>query len=97
MTSGKPFTAREDDFIKQNCNEQYPSLIARALAVHYSEDNGGSRSTKSVALRMAYWLNQLKRPILSEQVRSFMSEEPAQDKPRFDARKLNGRKKKAVQ
>lgn len=49
MTSGKPFSKRELAFIRQHMNEKYPSVIARHLGQHYSEDNGGSRSTKAVA------------------------------------------------
>ena len=88
MTSGKPFTPREDNFIKQNCNEQYPSLIARALVVNFTEDNGGERSTKAVSERMAYWVEQLNQKV-EEQVKEPV---PEPKKKRFDARKLNGKK-----
>jgi hypothetical protein len=52
MSSGKPFTAREIEFVRQNMHEKYPSVIARALGQYYPEDNGGSRSTKSVSILM---------------------------------------------
>jgi hypothetical protein len=48
MTSGKPLSEREKAFIAQWADEQFPTVIARHLAIHYSDDNGGSRSTQTV-------------------------------------------------
>jgi len=58
MTSGKPFTAREIEFVRQNLHEKYPSVIARHLGLYYPEDNGGSRNTKAVSNLM----NRLRNP-----------------------------------
>lgn len=88
MTSGKPFSKEEDDFIRLNCNEKYPSVIARYLGIHYSEHNGGFRSTKSVAERMAYWVEQLNPHPVQELM--------PPPKKTIDARKLNGRRKKTT-
>jgi len=52
MTSGKPFSPNEIAFVRSHLHEKYPSVIARALGQYYPEDNGGSRSTKSVAILM---------------------------------------------
>jgi hypothetical protein len=52
MGSGRPFSQRELKFIREHLDEKYPSVIARHLGLHYSEDNGGSRSSKSVAAQM---------------------------------------------
>jgi hypothetical protein len=52
MTSGKPFSAREIEFVKQNLHEKYPSIIARHLGLYYPEDNGGYRSKKAVSSLM---------------------------------------------
>lgn len=49
MTSGRPFSDREIEFIKEHMNEKYPSVLARHLGIHYADDNGGFRSKKSVA------------------------------------------------
>lgn len=48
MASGKPLTDREKAFIRANRTEKFPSILARHLGLHYSEDNGGSRSTRTV-------------------------------------------------
>ena len=85
MTQGKPFAPEEDAFIKANCNEKYPSVIARYLGTHYPDLNGGFRSTKAVAERMTYWV---------EQLNPMRTTDPTQPKKVFDARKLNGRRRK---
>lgn len=48
MASGKPLSAREKRFIEDNRHEKFPSVIARDLTMHYSADNNGSRSTRTV-------------------------------------------------
>jgi len=48
MTSGKPLSAREKAFIARWADEIFPTVIARHLAIYYSDDNGGSRSTQTV-------------------------------------------------
>lgn len=48
MVSGKPLSKEEKAFILANINEQFPTVIARHLALYYSEFNGGSRSTWTV-------------------------------------------------
>ena len=48
MVSGKPLTDREKAFIRANRTEKFPSVLARHLAMHYSADNNGSRSTRTV-------------------------------------------------
>ena len=48
MASGKPLSDREKAFIKENMREKFPSVLARHLAMHYSADNNGSRSTRTV-------------------------------------------------
>ena len=48
MTSGKPLSQREKAFIEQWADEKFPAVIARHLAIHYSDDNGGSRNTQTV-------------------------------------------------
>jgi hypothetical protein len=48
MVSGKPLTDRERRFIEENRNEKFPTVLARHLALHYAEDNNGSRSTRTV-------------------------------------------------
>jgi len=48
VTSGKPLSQREKAFIEQWADEKFPAVIARHLAIHYSDDNGGSRSTQTV-------------------------------------------------
>ena len=48
MASGKPLTDREKAFIAANRTEKFPSVLARHLVMHYSADNNGSRSTRTV-------------------------------------------------
>ena len=48
MVSGKPLSGREKAFISLWADEAFPTVIARHLAIHYSDDNGGSRSTQTV-------------------------------------------------
>lgn len=50
MVSGKPLTDREKAFIAANRTEKFPSVLARHLALYYSEDNGGSRCTETVKI-----------------------------------------------
>ena len=52
MTSGIPFSRQEIDYVKQHSPNEFPSIIARGLATKFREYNGGSRSTKAVALLM---------------------------------------------
>lgn len=47
MTSGKPLSNAEKKLIAQYPNE-WPAVLARHLAMHYREDNGGSRSAATV-------------------------------------------------
>lgn len=58
MTSGKKFTDREIAFVRAHLHEKYPSVIARALGQYFPDDNGGSRSTKSVSLLIQKLRNQ---------------------------------------
>lgn len=60
MTSGRPFSPNEITFVKSHLHEKYPSVIARALGQYFTEENGGSRSTKSVS-RLMQKLRELER------------------------------------
>ena len=48
MTSGIPFSKEEIEYIKQHNQHEFPSVIARGLAFHFREYNGGYRSKESV-------------------------------------------------
>lgn len=48
MASGKPLHWVEKKVIEQMRDEKFPTVIARHLALHYSEYNGGSRATSTV-------------------------------------------------
>jgi hypothetical protein len=50
VVSGKPLSKRERAFIEANIDEKFPTIIARHLALYYSEDNGGSRCTETVKI-----------------------------------------------
>jgi hypothetical protein len=55
MTSGKPFSPREIAYIESHTHE-YPSVIARHLGKHFSEDNLGYRSAASVSTYMRKYI-----------------------------------------
>lgn len=48
MVSGIPLHAEEKRVIEEMIDEEFPSVIARYLAVRYAQYNGGSRSTRTV-------------------------------------------------
>ena len=52
MTSGIPFSPQEIAYVKAHSPKEFPSVIARGLATKFREYNGGTRSTKAVAMLM---------------------------------------------
>ncbi len=91
MTSGKPYTRPELEFISANLHEKFPSIIARSLATIFWEYNGGYRSRDSVANIMA-------RLSRGETIDNILAQEKPNgngDKPRLDMRKGRPRKAQA--
>jgi len=57
MTSGKPFSRPELEFIWSNMNEKFPSVVARAISIVFCKYNGGYRSREAVAAIMRRFQN----------------------------------------
>jgi len=52
MTSGIPFSKEEIEFVKAHSPKEFPSVIARGLALKFRDYNGGSRNPRVVAALM---------------------------------------------
>ena len=52
MTSGIPFSKEEIAYIRAHSPHEFPSIIARALAIKFREHNKGTRNPKAVKVLM---------------------------------------------
>lgn len=48
MTSGKPFSKDEEQYIRTHCRGMFASMLARNLVILFPKDNGGERDSESV-------------------------------------------------
>jgi hypothetical protein len=60
LTSGIPFSREEIEYVRQHSPREFPSVIARGLAMKFRDYNGGYRSKDGVAnLMQKIWSGSL--------------------------------------